>query len=247
MKPEDYNLIEQYLDGQLSEEARTVFEARLASEKDLAEALTLRREMNRHLMRRDRRIELKQTLAELADEHFEEVATSHPEAKIVPMRGRRWLAYAASIAILAIIAFSLYYSLRPGLYNQYAQHPPLALTQLSSQAETLGPQAEQAFNQKDYEQAFRLLEQYLEAKEQEDPLAHLYLGISALETERYEEAIQTFSILSTQTGQWQDYGQWYLALTYLKMGDKTACRAELSEISEASEWFGKAQELLEKL
>lgn len=248
MKPEDHILIEEYLDGRLSEEARAELEARLDTDDELAQAFALRRDMDRHLRKQEKRAQLKATLAELGEEFFqaEAPAAKPAEAKRIPLH-RRWYAYAAAILLVATVSVVLYLNLRPGLYEQYAQHAPLALTVMSADTDALGAQAEQAFNDGHYENAYVLLQNYVSTNP-ENNLARLYLGISALETNRLEEAQSIFNQLKTEAGgQWADYGQWYLALAYLKRGDKAACRAELEEITEDSEWYEEAQRLLDRL
>ena len=248
MKPEDYILIEDYLDGRLSAEARAELEARLAADEELARALDLRQDMDRRLRKQEKRAELKATLTELGNEFFqsETTAAKPAEAKRIPLR-RRWYAYAAAILLLATASVVLYLNLRPGLYEQYAQHAPLSLTVMSADADALGAQAEQTFNAGDYENAYAALQGYVNANPTNN-LARLYLGISALETDRPQEAQSIFSRLKTEAGgQWADYGEWYLALSYLNQGDKEACRMELEEITEDSEWYEEARALLKKL
>lgn len=248
MKPEDYSLIEGYLDGRLSEAERSALEARLQSDEELAQALALRQDMDRHLRRQEKRAALKTTLAELGEDFFKmETPTAAPAgATRIPLH-RRWYAYAAAIALVLTVSIVLYLNLRPGLYDQYARHAPLALTAMSADADALAAQAEQAFNAGDYENAYSALRGYIDANTTNN-LARLYLGISALETGRLEEAQNIFTQLQLETGsQWADYAQWYLALTYLKKGDEAACRAALTQVGEDSEWYAKAQELLRKL
>lgn len=248
MKPEDHILIEDYLDGRLSEEARAELEARIDTDDELAQAFALRRDMDRHLRKQEKRVQLKATLAELGEEFFQaETTTAKPaEAKRIPLH-RRWYAYAAAILLVATVSVVLYLNLRPGLYEQYAQHAPLALTVMSADADALGAQAEQAFNDGNYENAYVLLQNYVNTNPSNN-LARLYLGITALETDRLEEAQSIFNQLKTEAGgQWTDYGRWYLALTYLKLGDTADCRAELEGIGGGSEWYEEAQALLGKL
>ena len=247
MKPEDHTLIEAYLDDQLAPEARADLEARLATDQRLAEALSLRQEMNRHLMKQDRRIQLKTTLAELGDDFFdaEETVESQPVTKRLFLQ-RSWLAYAAAVALLITAGITLYFNWRPNLYDRYAQHPPLALTQRSASSDLLATQAAQYFNAHDYENAYQSLGKYIESA-QENTLAKLYQGISALEIDRIDEAQEIFNELQDIGGQWRDYGQWYLALSYLKQGDQAACQDVLNQINESSEWYGKAQILINKL
>lgn len=248
MKPGDHILIEEYLDGRLSEEARAALETRLAADEELAQALSLRRDMDRHLRKREKRAQLKSTLAELGQEFFkaETPAAAPGEARRIPLH-RRWYAYAAAVLLLAAASIVLYLNLRPGLYEQYAQHAPLSLTVMSAEADALGARAEQAFNAGEYEDAYAALQDYVNAHPANN-LARLYLGLSALETGRLDEALSIFNQIKTEAGgQWADYAQWYLALTYLKQGDKAACRTALEEIGDGSEWYEEARALLGRL
>jgi len=91
-----------------------------------------------------------------------------------------------------------------------------------------------------------LLQAYQRQKP-EDLQVELYLGICWLETQQYAKANAVFQKISETESSFKDYGQWYLALSYLKQGNKTACRKTLQEVPAESEFAAKAQKLLKRL
>jgi hypothetical protein len=68
-----------------------------------------------------------------------------------------------------------------------------------------------------------------------------------LETEKYAAARELFINISSGESSFVDYGQWYLALSYLKEGNKTECRKVLQQVPAESEFAQKAQDLLKRL
>src|SRR5690606_10037054 len=94
-----------------------------------------------------------------------------------PMTARitrlRWLAAAASLALVAIAVWFITSTGGPS-YRQYAQHAPLSLT-LRGAAEQAAADAEAAFNAKDYAAALSALDRLL-AEQPGDPTALLYKG-----------------------------------------------------------------------
>ena len=241
--------IDRYLNGAMNAAEQAAFEAEVEADPSLATDLALQRDMSLFLQRKDRRAALQQELGNLGKDYFQTTATTAtepPTAKIVPIgRARlRWLTVAAAAAVLLILVWPWLTS--PSLYEQYAQHPPLALIEKSADAPVDWSQTETAFNTGDCKTASAQLEEYL-AQYPEDQLARLYLGICRIELDEGEAARELFSSLLTADVSIRDYAEWYLALSYLRAGEREACRAVLQDIAPASTLYARAQELLERL
>lgn len=238
--------IDRYLRGELPEADKNAFEAELSQSADLAAELALQKDMEQFLRKQDRRAALKGQLENMGSEFFQNT-TPKETGRIVPLRRNqtmRWvIGLAATIALVLVARFLLF---QPDLYEQYGQHPPLAMIEKSNAAQDNLAAMESAFNQKDYTKALPLLQTYVQEKP-EDIQAQLYLGICLLETGEYTAARELFTSISKGESSFVDYGQWYLALSYLKEGNKTECRKVLQQVPAESEFAQKAQDLLKRL
>ncbi len=230
--------IDRYLSGQMSPEERRAFEAELAADESLAQELEAQREMWRFLQRRHEREARRKQLQAIGEEFFQQ------PARVVPMRTRvlRWAAVAAAVAVLLVG----YWLMRPSLYEQFAQHPPLALVEKSGAATDDLAAAERAFNGGDYAKAAPILERWLQ-RHPDDDLVRIYLGIARMEMNQLEEARNLFQNLRTNDPALRDFAQWNLALSYLKEGDTEACRQALHNLSDGSAYAEQARRLLERL
>jgi hypothetical protein len=239
--------IDAYLRETLSEAEKNAFEAELDQNAEMAAELALQKDMEQFLRNQERRTALKDQLENMGGEFFQ-ATTSTEKGRIVPLRRHqtlRWvIGLAATIALILLARFLL----QPAsLYEQYGQHPPLAMIEKSNAAQDKLAAIEHAFNQKDYSKALPLLRAYAQEKPA-DEQATFYLGICLLETKQYAAARSIFQELSAkQTSSFADFGQWYLALSYLKEGDEAACLKVLQEVPAESEFGEKARDLLRKL
>ncbi|RME08936.1 MAG: hypothetical protein D6816_05020 [Bacteroidetes bacterium] len=234
--------IDKYLSGQMEADEKRAFEQELDTNKALAEELALQKDMNRFLQKRRRREALKGELDSLGSEYF---GAKAEQGRVVSMVGRR--RWALGIAATLLVLVVAWFALRPSLYEQYAAHPPLALVEKSgADARTLA-EAEQAFNKGDYRKALPILQEYV-ANNPDDDLVKVYLGIAKMEIGETPEAREIFSSLATSNSpEIRDFAVWNLALSFLKDGNKEACRKVLQSIPEESGYYQKAKDLLERL
>jgi len=237
--------IDRFLRNELPEEEKKAFEAELNQNADVAGELALQKDMEQFLRKQEKRTALKNQLNSIGPEFFQASVKPEP-GRIVPLQRRqtlRWvIGLAAAIALLLVARFVF----SPSLYDQFGQHPPLAMIEKSNATQDNLAAMEAAFNQKNYTAALPLLQAYVREKPG-DLQAELYLGICLLETGQYADARAVFTKISQTQSSFMDFGQWYLALSYLKEGDKAACRRVLLELPEESEFFQKAQDLLKQV
>ncbi|MBK8704101.1 MAG: tetratricopeptide repeat protein [Saprospiraceae bacterium] len=238
---ENSERLDKYLRGAMDAEEKAGFEAQLAKDAELAKALELQRDMELFLRRNTQREALKKQLPAIGKDYFQ----TAQGAKVITMpRQRRLFLAAASLAAAIALFFMVRWALSPSLFESYAQYPPLALTEKSAGADW--SQAETAFNSNNYAEAERLLTQYT-AEYPSDRQAALYLGICNMETGKIEEAQTAFRNFTPEETDFKDFADWYLALSYLKAGDKTGCRQALQQLSPNSPFQQKATDLLQKL
>jgi TolA-binding protein len=230
--------IDDYLSGRLSPEARQAFEEELNRDPELQKQVGLQRDMVFLLSHQKDRTELKGRLEKTGANFFGEEEPARPRARI------RWIGWAAAAAaVLLFVLWSVF--VQPDLYQQYAEFPPLALSEKST-ATTNWAATEQAFNSGDYAEAALQLEIYLEAFP-DDQQARLYLGIAQMETGDLEAARQSFAEVSAVAPALSDYAEWYRALSYLKGNAPEDARPALEGIAEGSPFYEEAQAILRQL
>ncbi len=238
---ENSERIDRYLHGKMNAPEKAAFEAQLAQDAELGKALEWHRDMELFLSRKNRRDALQQQLPAISKDFFK----TEKGAKSIPLpRQRRLWLVAASLAATLALFLVVKWALTPPLFDTYAQYPPLALTEKS--AGTDWSQAESAFNSKKYAEAEVLLGQYV-AQNPQDRQALLYLGICKMERDNLQEAQAIFMGFTPDEKDMKDYADWYLALSYLKSGDKESCRQALQQLSTTSPFRQQAADLLKKL
>ena len=243
MNEEDYKLLDQYLQDELTDDQKTALLERLTSDEALAAALELRQQMHTYLRTQAQQPGLEEVMKDLGRTYF---APAKEEIKIVPMARRRWSVWVGVAAAIALILL-IWNPFGPdNLYQAYADHPPLALVE-KGDGQALAQQAEVAYQQGDFATAYPLLNE-LTALSSANVQLQLALGISALETGRTTKARQFFEELANGNSALRSYGQWYLALSYLKTEDFAQAKIELQKLDDADPaLYTKAAQLLEAL
>ena len=244
MKPEDLELIEQYLSGDLSPEQQRHFEERLSMDSELRNNLNLYNSIHKTMKEEDplpNENELLQTLKQLNGKYF----TTNVRQGFF----KKWMAVVAAAAI--IIMGGIYFLLpsktsSEQLYAQFAQHNPLNIQSRGNRTDTIAQKAAIEFNKKNYRDALPVLEQYVQLQPL-DIQMNFTLAECYLETGNYNDANRIFSSIANGQSAYMEAAKWYLALSALKQKDYTKCRNNLQNIPASSPYFSKAKELLQKL
>ena len=247
MNEQDFSLLDDYFNGLLApDEARTV-ETRAAADAVCGRAFELRRQMEAFPFRTARRKDLSDTLAKVSTDFFQEkgIETTENQPRMTARVTRlRWLAAAASLALLAIAVWFFTSTGSPS-NRQYAQHAPLSLT-VRGAADQAATAAEAAFSAKDYAAALAALDRLL-AEQADDPTALLYKGICLIELNRSGEARAVLEPMADGNSALRSEAQWYVALSYLEEKNAAACKAALLKIAPGEKRYDQAQELSKKL
>lgn len=243
MSEQDIALLDDYFNGLLDADAARAVETRAASETEFGAAFDLRREMQAFPRRAAERAAFRSTLRTVSQDFFQEKALRQS-----PMAGRvsrmRWLAAAASLALIAVAVW-LFTGTGGPTYRQFAKHEAPSFT-VRGQADQAAGDAEKAFAEKNYAAALAAIDRLL-AVQADDPTALLYKGICLIELDRIPEARALLAPMADGSTALRAEARWYVALSYLKEKNSTACRAELLKITAGESSYGPAQELLESL
>ncbi|MHA7056118.1 tetratricopeptide repeat protein [Aquimarina sp. M1] len=135
------------------------------------------------------------------------------------------------------------------LYAEYKDWDDLPSLTLRDGADDL-TNIERLFRDKRYEESLSLLQKYMLDNDQEmNPQILLYSGVIQLELDQNEAAIHTFTKLRNSNTLDAPKADWYLALSYLKLGDLKNTRSRLKLHIESAVNFRKreAKKLLKEL
>lgn len=244
MNEQDISLLNDYFNGLLPPDAAAAVESRASSDPDFGQEFALRRDMEAFPRRAEARQAFAATLTAVGADYFQENIAENQPFVVRQPSNMRWLAAAASLALLAA-ALWFFTADRGPSYRQYAAHEQPSFT-VRGATDQAAADAEKAFAAADYAPALNALDRLL-AERPDDPSVPLYRGICLIELDRPNEARNALEPLATGNSALRSEAQWYLALGYLKTGDRAACRSALTRIQPGETRHEQAQELLKKL
>lgn len=183
------------------------------------------------------------------------------ETPIVKLRPRFWT-YGVAASLAALIAFGLWYALKPSNIGESSNK--IALLASSEQADYYLNEGKSAIllgdtkkGENDFmpweevfkKQDFKAVAQFLENKKDKSNRENYYLAWAYASQNKNKEAQDFFKIATLQDGQYSKDALWYAALIALKSGQKEAARQDLLRISQdkADAHSEKAAEILKKL
>ncbi len=235
----NYEDIERFCKNQMSSEEKLAFEKKLLLNDELQTEVELYKNNIiplEHKYKHSRaEQDLAQNLNKLGEEYF--------QPKKTQKLALTWILRTAAVAAIVIIGLFIF-NPKADLYKEYAQHQMLDV-QTKGSSNAFLKAGVTYFNSKNYTQAEESLESYLE--QENDVQLKLYLGISKLELEKFEEALSVFYSADIQESIFKDKADWYIALTHLKEEETEACKTVLNKISSESEFYSEAQDLLKAL
>ena len=243
--PGTIEYIESYFQQTLSSKDRVAFEARCEKDeafaKDVAFYITARQALREEL------------LGQKVTEWKNEDAVQEETAPVISMNKRRstfgkWAAYvAAACVVLAISVYLFEVRTTPQkLATAYINNTLSQTMDASHDSIQLGIAA---YNDKEYERALQLFE----GVEQRDPSnsdAKKYAGLSYLQKQDYDKALEQFDELANMKGLFSNPGDFLKATTLLlrnRQGDKEEAKALLQKVVNGKEEESqKAEEWLKK-
>jgi len=243
--------IEQYTAGDMSEPERTAFEAELAENTELQQALALYRESEAVIeqsIENNLRLQLQEWAA--ADQAAQPV-TGKPAAKVISMRSMamRW---AAAAIVLLVAGWFILQQSSQGFSDQAiyaANYEQLDGSSLRGNApESLLGQGSEAFENKNYPVAETFFGQ-IPASDENYAKAQLYLGHIALQQQQYAQAITAFGkAVQANDTKVTEKAQWNLLLSYLAAGstEDAAFKTLLEQVAQdANHSYHQKAQILE--
>ena len=248
---EQYDLIERYLDKQMTEEETIAFEQLLEKDADLKEQLELHQQMAATL-KGEKIHQLRAVLAE-TDRNWQSGDKSE-EVKIRPINFRRIIAIAATVLIL-VLAYQFIFSgggsvPSEQLFADHFQPYQMLLSQrdiTEDEKNVLLEKAISAYAKQDFQNASDAFEQ-LSQSEPENSSYLFYQAIAQLGAQKNVEAIARFEIImANENHPFKEQARWYMALAYLKKGNADKTKDLLTTIQLGQFKYKEAQEVLKGL
>lgn len=239
MSEEKYILFDQYLQGELSVEARLDFEKQLSENSELASELETFKDVQAQLearfgFERERKA-FEANLKVISNEHFKT-----DKSKVISLK---WLGYLVAASVVLLVGLFLFHPSKPS-FEEYNQYENAYLTERAEGVEDL-KQAETAFNAKNYKTAIPLFESVLKANKTAE--IQYFYGVSLLENNQIEKAETVFNEIKSGNSIYKNKAIWSLALAKLKQKNYKACQEILLTIPSDYEHYDKVEELLDKL
>ena len=237
----DIELVKNYVNGTLSQEHREQIEAQLAEDptyahefnqlKEIVESITLfhHGELKKKLQSEDRSTKDK----------------SHSG-----FSSRRWLAMAASLVLIAVSGYFLFFS-DPSpqeVYEDFYQPYYNVLSTGERGPDQAELDAVGLYEQGRYQEALEVFEQQI-VEEPDNSALIFYQGLNYLALEQSDQAIGNLQAVIDQSGGvLTQPAQWYLGLAYLQKGDLENARSVFETLlAESGAYQQEASDILQKL
>lgn len=247
MEKEHYILFENYLSNKLTNEELLNFELRLKTDLDFNELFNIYKNMSSFLENKYKDEEnlkaFKENLKHVSNSHF-----NKEENKIVKQEKPKRLSlykYAIAASVVLLFGFFLFNQFSNPEYSDYSQYGTVSLTVRGSNS-TLLKTAEEAFNNKDFTKADKVLENLINQDKNNSELK-LYRAISNIELNNFKTSDVLLNDLRNGDSVYKYTAAWYLALSKLKQNNKDACIEILKTIPEDSDNYNQVKKLLNKL
>lgn len=261
----DYEQIDQYINGKLTGEALTDFEAKLLTNKELAEEVALYKDVEATLTtayaHEEEDAELGQTFSQLGKKYFtkettiqetDSTKTKQDKTKVVQLHptskeseqskssGIRWLRPLVGLAVAALIALLIFQPWQSDVIRPFDEPYSLAIAERSGEEKAL-IEAQNTYNSGDYAAAISIFEQHPNKAEVQlaKGNAEHYLGNT-------DAAIKTFEQIASGGSVYVSTANWYLAGAYLQQNQPEKAKVTLSKIK-SGQYYQRAQQLLKEI
>ena len=247
MKEFDYDMINRYLDGEMSAGELKAFELQMQQDADLQNEVELTRDVLSTLKIKlhpgENEKALLHSLTEMNAEYF---SKKTEQAKIVPLSRSRWIAAVAAVFVLALLLTIWQPWKKEDLYQQYAAIQMPAIAERGATTDSLLKSAVENFNNKKFAEAIPGFETVLKDSA-ENSFVQYYYAIALLQNNNIEKARVQLTALYNGGSIFKNDAAFYMALSYLKEKNKPVCKDWLNKIPADAGQHSKVQELLKKL
>ncbi|MGB3466954.1 MAG: hypothetical protein WBA74_16865 [Cyclobacteriaceae bacterium] len=240
---EQQELIEKYLNGELTGSDKAAFEEKLSSDDALKESVSLTAELISGL----KGAFLRQEIAAIHREEQLKTPIGKPEKDSKPVRKIYWTyGIAASIGLLMMVWLGFFQTTSDeDLFAEYYQEYPNLVSLRNNEANSF-TEGMKYYTAGQYEKAIPLLESETSASQSENE-RKFYLSISYLSVGQADKAIDYLQELDTTQNRFQQQVNWYLGLALLYSGNKISALSQLQKIKIGEYQYDKSRDLINKL
>ncbi|MDH7445725.1 tetratricopeptide repeat protein [Aquimarina sp. 2201CG14-23] len=266
MNIEEDILIQNFLNGKLSEQERNEVLSKIEENPDFKEKVNFEKQLHLNLNHTDWSIGSNHSLPEVKEyeELLKDATTQELKNTLKTVNSdyqkkqikqpRSWLLYSGIAAILLLIGVTIFSTSNnlssEELYASYINHSELpSLIDRGSTDQTVLINAQKLFEAKQYDQALDILTNDIDSVQQNKAIVYLYTGISQMELNQFDQAENTFNKLINSKFIDAPKGIWFKALLLLKQNKIKDAKDLLMQIAKSpSNYKSKeASELLEQL
>ncbi|PXX96971.1 hypothetical protein DF185_18240 [Marinifilum breve] len=248
MSDMNFDRIEDFLDGGLSDDQLKEFEKDLLDDPDLQMELDLHQEVDEAIMENDI-MDLRSKLEAI------EIPPKEQEKRKFKYL-TKWNIVAASLALFIGLGSLMFlvnnknsYS-NEKVYSNYYKPYAIVNTTRSADAniDNMLVTALKSYEAKDYQTALTLFKQILD-KDSTNITSNFYSGISNLEINEYHKANKNFTrVIKHKNNLFIEQSEWYLGFCYLMTNERDKAIKQFNTIARGNSFYkAKAQEILSKL
>jgi tetratricopeptide (TPR) repeat protein len=248
-KPNYSELVQKYLDNEMSKDEINLFESEIEQNKSLQKELNFHKKLNEVLSDE----ELEDFKVGL-DKIHKEIAGGNGRKR--RLYSRRWSLIAASILIL--ITFGLVYVCERNVWSQdekvFNQYYSRYISQNIVRSHTITTSCDayidalKLYDSEAYEKAELAFQSVIDAKP-ENIAAKFYLGIVNIELKELQIATLLFDqVIETGDQFYMEHSQWYKSLSLVAMGNNVEAIKQLKIISTENGFYkARADEIILQL
>lgn len=240
MNEEQYMGFESYINNEMPQEEKIIFEEKLQNDSQFRESFELYKETTQFLSTKfsSETISFKENLKRISENHFAENATSKP--RVISFKPWQY-----SIAASVVLFVGVLFFMQNGTpqYSDYNDHETAVFVERSNAEESL-KNAQDFFNAKEYGKA---VASFKNIKDISSAEIQYFYAISLIETNDYLQGELFLNMIKSGNSIYKDKATWNLALSKLKQKQYEECKVYLKQIPVDTEDYDKAQELLNDL
>lgn len=230
-----------FLEGEMDEQERQLFQEELDNDKSLKEDVKLYENISSTLKYTyapdSNDVKFKSDLEQHNKRNF---SSKKPKTIIISFQ-KYW--FAAAAIVIAVLIWAPW---NKNLYDNYSKIEMVAVAERGDNSQQLLISATDEFNKKNFKEAREKLK-VLVTEKPDDHMLKFYYGITLLETGEIAFAKENFDKVYSGQSIFKYDAAFYNALAYLKENKKEKAKAWLLKIDKDADIYEKAIEVLSKL
>jgi len=264
MNIDDHILIQDFLQDKLSKEQKNEVLLRMEKNIDFREKVDFERQLYLNLNDNEWSVSTNHELQEVKE--YEKLIKSESTQELKntlnainteyqenqKKKKSLWI-YSGVAMVIVLIGLTFFLSPRASSEELYANYVDLSelpsLVDRGNNDQKLLLEAQKLFEEQKYDQSLRILKKELASTQKSKATIYLYLGISQMELNQFDDAEKTFTTLINSELIDAPKGKWYKALLFIKKKNIAKAKKLLFQIAKSPEnyKYKEATKLLNEL